>query len=135
MAISLGSEMFKYVLVLAVAALVIYGAKHPELLGLLDQGPDFKVWVDQTRIPPNNDPYDILNVQSREERPIMVKRIVMNDDPKCVSMDASVDYHADKPVKLGEVVHFGMGIHGFNACDPVKVVITTDRGESVYTFN
>jgi hypothetical protein len=55
---------------------------------LLDQGPDFKVWVNQTHIPPNNDPYDILNVQSREEKPIIVKRIMMNDNPKCVNMEA-----------------------------------------------
>jgi len=117
-----------------VAGIVIYAAQHPELLGLLDQGPDFKVWVNQTHIPPNNDPYDILNVQSREEKPIMVKRVLINDDPKCVNMAASVNYQADKPVKLGEVLRFALGIHGLNACAPVKVLVSTDRGESTYTF-
>jgi hypothetical protein len=38
-------------------------------------------------------------------------------------------------VKLGEVLRFALGIHGFNACDPVKVLISTDRGGSVYRFN
>jgi hypothetical protein len=127
--------MFKYLLVLTIAALVIYAAQHPELMGLLDQGPDFKVWVNQTHIPPNNDPYDILNVQSREEKPIVVKRILMNDDPKCVNMEASLTYKAETPVKLGEVHRFALGIHGFNACSPVRVLISTDRGESVYNFN
>jgi hypothetical protein len=127
--------MFRYLLVLAGAGLVIYAAQHPELLGLLDQGPDFKVWVNQTHIPPNNDPYDIPNVQSREEKPIIVKRILMNDNPKCVNMEASITYHAETPVKLGEVLRFALGIHGFNACSPVQVLISTDRGDSVYHFN
>jgi hypothetical protein len=127
--------MFKYLLVLTVAALVIYAAQHPELLGLLDQSPDFKVWVDQTHIPPKDAAFDILNVQSREEKPIIVKRILMNDDAKCVDMGASMTFKADTPVKLGEVHRFALGVHGFNACSPVKVLISTDRGESVYNFN
>jgi hypothetical protein len=127
--------MFKYLLVLTIAALVIYAAQHPELLGLLDQAPDFKVWVNQTHIPPNNELYDTLNVQSREEKPIIVKRILMNDDPNCVRMGASLTYHAETPVKLGEVHRFILGVRGINACTPVKVLISTDRGESVYHFN
>jgi hypothetical protein len=126
--------MFKYLLVLTVAALVIYVAQHSELLGLLDQGPDFKVWVNQTHIPPNNDPYDILNVQSREEKPIIVKRILMNDDPKCINMSLS-SYTLGTPMKLGEVQRFPLGLANFGACAPVKVLISTDRGESVYNFN
>lgn len=101
---------------------------------LVTPSPKLKVWVDQTHISPNNDPFDMLNVQSREEKPIMVKRVLMNDDPKCVNMEASIAYHADKPVKLGKVLRFGLGIHGFNACAPVKVLVSTDRGDSVYTF-
>jgi hypothetical protein len=37
-------------------------------------------------------------------------------------------------VKLGEVYQFALGIYGFNACEPVKVVISTNRGEATYTF-
>jgi hypothetical protein len=38
--------------------------------GHIDGGPDFKMWVEHTAIPPNNDPYEVLYVQSREEKPI-----------------------------------------------------------------
>jgi hypothetical protein len=48
---------------------------------------DLRVWVEQTHIPPNNDPYDVLYVHSREDKPIVLKRVVMNDDPKCVNME------------------------------------------------
>lgn len=97
-------------------------------------GPDLKVWVKQTHIPPNNDPYDLLIVQSREEKPIVLKGIVMNDNPKCINMEVTT-YKPGTSVKLGEVYQFALGIHGFNACEPVKVVITTDRGEATYRFN
>jgi hypothetical protein len=123
--------MFKFLVGLAVGAAGLYGAQ--QLRAASSAGPDFKVWVGQTHIPPNNDPYDVLYVQSREDEPIVLKRVVMNDDPKCVNMDAST-YRADTPVKLGEVYRFALGIHGFNACQPVKVVIATDRGDATYQF-
>jgi hypothetical protein len=62
-------------------------------------GPDLKVWVGQTQIAPNNDPYHVPYVQSREDKPMVLKRVVMNDDPKCVNMDLST-YKTDTPVKL-----------------------------------
>lgn len=123
--------MFKFLVGLAVGAVGLYGAQ--QLWAASNAGPDFKVWVGQTHIPPNNDPYDVLYVQSREDKPIVLKRVVMNDDPKCVNMDAST-YKANTPVKLGEVYRFALGIHGLNACQPVKVVIATDRGEATYQF-
>jgi len=112
-------------------AIGLYGAQ--QLWATSNAGPDLKVWVGQTPIPPNNDPYDVLYVPSREDEPIVLKRVLMNDDPKCVNMDLST-YKADTPVKLGEVYRFALGVHGFNACQPVKVVITTDRGEATYQF-
>jgi hypothetical protein len=124
--------MFRYLVGAVLGAVALYAVLT--LWPVSDAGPDFKVWVKQTHIPPNNDPYDILNVQSREEEPVAVKSIVMNDDPKCINMDLST-YKSDTPVKLGEVYRFPLGIHGFNACEPVKVVITTDRGEATYHFN
>jgi hypothetical protein len=124
--------MFKYLVGAVIGAVALYAVL--ELRPLSEAGPDFKVWVKQTHIPPNDDPYDVLNVQSREEEPVVLKSIVMNDDPKCVNMDLG-NYKPDKPVKLGEVFRFGLGIHGFNACEPVKVVIMTDRGEATYHFN
>jgi hypothetical protein len=123
--------MFKFLVGLAVGATGLYGAQ--QLWAVSNTGPDLKVWVGQTHIPPNKDAYDVLYVQSREDRPIVLKRVVMNDDPTCVNMDAST-YKADTPVKLGEVYRFALGIHGLNACQPVKVVIATDRGEATYQF-
>jgi hypothetical protein len=123
--------MFRYLVGAVLGAVVLYAVLA--LWPVSDAGPDFKVWVKQTHIPPNNDPYDVLNVQSREEEPVVLKSIVMNDDPKCINMDLG-NYKPDTPVKLGEVFRFGLGIHGFNACEPVKVVISTDRGEATYTF-
>lgn len=124
--------MFKYLAGLVVGAAGLYAAE--QVWSASSEGPDFKVWVKQTHIPPNNDPYDVLYVQSREESPITVKRVVMNDDPKCVNLDLST-HKADAPMKLGEVSRFALGIHGFNACEPVKVVITTDRGEATFQFD
>jgi hypothetical protein len=123
--------MFKYLVGLAVGAAGLYGAQ--QLWAASNAGPDLRVWVAQTHIPPNDDPYDVLYVQSREDKPIVLKRVLMNDDPKCVNMDAST-YKADTSVKLGEVYRFALGIHGLNACQPVKVVVATDRGEATYQF-
>ncbi|MFG3596479.1 hypothetical protein [Bradyrhizobium sp. RDI18] len=126
--------MFRYFFVLVIAGGVIYAAQHPEALRFLDSSPDFKVWMEQTRIPPNNERYDILNVQSREEKPIIVKSILMNDDPKCVRLSNAIPRKDGTPMVLGETQRIGLGLHGFTACRPVKVVISTDRGESTYYF-
>jgi len=123
---------FKYLIGAAIVAVVGYAGA--EFLALSEAGPDFRVWVKRTHIPPNDDPYDFLNVQSREDKPIVLKGVVMNDDPRCINMDVST-YAPETPVKLGEVYRFGLGIHGFNACEPVKVVISTDRGEATFHFN
>ena len=36
--------------------------------------------------------------------------------------------------KLGEVLHFPLGVANFNACESVRVVIKTDPGDAVYRF-
>jgi hypothetical protein len=125
--------MVKYLVGLVVGVVGLYAAQRL-WSAPIDDGPDFKVWVEQTHIPPNNDPYDVLYLQSREDRPITVKGVVMNDDPKCVNMDLST-HKTDVPMKLGEVSRFALGIHGFNACQPVRVVVTTDRGEAYFQMN
>jgi hypothetical protein len=124
--------MFKYLVGAVLGAVALYAVV--EFWPFADAGPDFRVWVKQTHIPPNGDPFDVLNVQSREEEPIVLKGVVVNGDPKCISMEAST-YTPETPVKLGEVYRFALGIHGFNACEPVRVVIVTDRGEATYHFN
>ncbi|MCP1974269.1 hypothetical protein [Bradyrhizobium elkanii] len=97
------------------------------------RSPEFKVWTEQTHIPPNDDAYDLLYIQSREDEPVILKKVLMNDDPKCVNMSLST-YEKDKPLKLGEVIRFALGLHGSSACTPVRVLISTDRGDSTYQF-
>jgi hypothetical protein len=124
-------------LVLALAGVVIYAVNRPERFGLdlsSVSGPTLKVWVSHRPVPPNNDRYDTLVIQSREQQPISVEGVPMNDNPKCVNMDLS-PYTLGTPVKLGEIIRFGLGINGFNACEPVKLVIKTDRREATYEFN
>jgi hypothetical protein len=112
------------------AAVVCAAVGYPSLSST---EPQWKVWVKQMHIPPNDSPYDLLVIQSRQEAPVVVRDIVVNGDPKCVNMDMGT-YRPGTPVKLGEVYQFALGIHGFNACEPVRVVITTDRGETAYHF-
>ncbi|KRR15998.1 hypothetical protein CQ12_29040 [Bradyrhizobium jicamae] len=126
--------MFRYFFVLVIAGGVIYAAQHPEAMRFLDGPPDFKVWIEQTRISPNNARYDILNVQSREEKPIIVKSVLMNDDPKCVNLSNAIPKKDGAPMVLGETQRIGLGLYGVTACNPVKVVISTDRGDSTYRF-
>jgi hypothetical protein len=130
--------MFRYLTVFAMAGAIIYVSQHPEILGLTWSGlsarPDFKVWIEETHVRPNNDRYYILDVQSREDKPLIVKGVVMNDDPKCVNLDGSF-LNKGAEVKLGQVLRFPLGIPGLGACEPVKVLISTDRGDSVYNFN
>jgi hypothetical protein len=38
-------------------------------------------------------------------------------------------------VKLGQVLRFPLGIVAFNACEAVRVLISTDRGDAVYNFD
>jgi hypothetical protein len=124
--------MLKFLAGASVGVVAIYAVQ--ELSAVYRAEPELKVWVKQTHIPPNGDPYDLLVIQSRAEAPVAVKGILVNDDPRCLNVDAGT-YKAGTPLKLGEVQQFGLGIHGFNACDPVKVVVTTDHGQSTYRFD
>ena len=127
--------MLKYFSVLVLVAVVILGIQHPGWLGLSRfSGPDFKVWIETAHIGPmQRTPYYILDVQSREEKPITVKSVVMNDDPKCVNRDGSL-FRTGTDAKLGQVLQFPLG-EDWYACKPVKVLISTDRGDSVYDFD
>ena len=95
--------MFKYLMILAIAAAVIYVGYHPEILEQSLSGPSFKVWVDQ--------PFSqskvtlerslmVLNVQSREDKPITVKRVLANDDPKCVTTSQPQSFGRDGAARL-----------------------------------
>jgi hypothetical protein len=123
--------MVKYLLVLLVAAGVIYVSQHPEVLDLMS-GPSFKVWVDQPFTQGLDRNIVVLNVRSREDKPITVKRVFANEDPKCLNPNQPQSF--EQPMKLGQTLKFTLGIRGLGACEPVKVVISTDRGDAVYNF-
>jgi hypothetical protein len=125
--------MFRYFLVLTIAGIVIYASQRPEILGLGLSDPSFKVWVDQPFSHGLDRNIVVLNVQSREDKPIIVRGVLANDDPKCVNTNQPQSF--EQPMKLGQVLRFTLGIRDLGACDPVKVVISTDRGDSVYRFN
>jgi hypothetical protein len=55
-----------------------------------------------------------------------VQRIVANDDPTCINVNQPQSFQ--QSMRLGEVLKYVL------SCDPVKVVVSTDRGESIYTF-
>jgi hypothetical protein len=131
----MGDGMLKYFSALVLVAVVIFGIRHPGWLGLSRfSAPDFKVWIETAHIGPmQRTPYYILDVQSREEKPITVQSVVMNDDPKCVNRDGSL-FHTGTDAKLGQVLQFPLG-EDWYACKPVKVLISTDRGDSIYTFD
>lgn len=61
------SEMFKFLVGLALGAIGLYAAQ--ELRAASNAGPDFRVWVSQTPIPLNDDLYDMLNVHSTTSGP------------------------------------------------------------------
>jgi hypothetical protein len=105
------------------------------------QGPALKVWVNNS-----SEFGKTINIQSRDERPIVIDDVVINNNSKCLAFD-TVKKFAAQPANglstpaywkslappwrlmLGEVKTSG------TFCEPVKVVVSTDLGDSVYTFD
>lgn len=64
-----------------------------------------------------------LKVQSTNDKPVKVLKITVNNSEQCLARE-------DKPVQLA----LGEQIQGLLLCDPIKVLITTDRGTAEYEF-
>ena len=65
-----------------------------------------------------------LKVQSLGELPIAIKDVIVNDRPECILAAPK-----DTTMKFGDVRY------AFPVCDPVRVRIVTDKGESAFQFD
>ncbi|MCP3462133.1 hypothetical protein [Bradyrhizobium sp. CCGUVB23] len=98
--------------------------------------PRFKVWVDQPFIESRgvlDRNVVALNLQSLEDQAISVTRVLVNDDPNCLNQTQPQSF--EQPMKIGQTLKYSLGLRGLGACDVVKVLISTDRGDAIYRFN
>jgi hypothetical protein len=65
-----------------------------------------------------------LKVQSLDEQPIAIKDVTVNDRPDCILVNGP----KDTTMKFGDVSYV------LSVCDPVRVRIVTDKGDSTYHF-
>jgi hypothetical protein len=95
-------------------------------------GPKFKVEYGYFMIPALDCPggrcqqpqAQRLKVQSLGEQPIAVKDVTVNDRPECIL----INFPKDTTMKFGDVSYV------VSVCDPLRVRIVTDKGESTYHF-
>lgn len=89
----------------------------------------YKLAVVRERFPPTQYPpmpaYSTLEIQSLEDQEITVTNVVINNNRECSGLIL-----ASFPQKLST----GHTIKVLPSCDPVKVVVSTNRGEQVYTW-
>lgn len=89
-------------------------------------GPDIEVIVQHGERGASQIVQDIPHViiRSRDEKPLTVRSILINNSEDCQSI-LGMPMPSPFPVtlKLGEIVSV------ISACEPVKVAVTTDRGE------
>ncbi len=82
-----------------------------------------------------------LRVQSLEKQPIAIKDVTVNDRPECTDYDKSTGPFGGimamiaAPVSIkGKTMSFGDVGYVLSLCDPLKIQIVTERGESIYNF-
>lgn len=68
-------------------------------------------------------------IRSRDEKPVTVKSILVNDDEDCQSF-MGMPMPSPFPVTL----KLGQEVSVISACEPVKIVVSTDRGDSSFSF-
>ncbi len=66
-----------------------------------------------------------LKVQSLGELPVAIKDVAVNDRPDCILINGPKD----------TTMNFGDVSYVISRCEPVRVRIVTDRGESTYNFD
>ncbi|WP_369720169.1 hypothetical protein AB8Z38_23575 [Bradyrhizobium sp. LLZ17] len=89
-----------------------------------------KLAVVRERFPPSQYPpmpaYSTLEIKSLEDQEITVTNVVINNKQECSGLAL-----ASFPQKLST----GQAIKVLPSCDPIKVVVSTNRGEQVYTWS
>jgi hypothetical protein len=81
--------------------------------------PNFKVTTQHTG---NN--VIVFKIQSLEEKNTTLAKVIVNNNDLCTALDAS-----GQVLKFGDVYEFWLAE---SRCEPVRVRIMTDRGDSVY---
>lgn len=128
----LASEILNGVLVLTLFPTVL-GAAASIPFSVGTPRPEFKVEFGYFMIPSLDCPggrcqqpeAKRLKVQSLEERPIAVQGVSVNDRSECIFVDGL----KDKVMKFGDVSYV------LSLCEPVKVIIATERGAAEYRFD
>ena len=70
-----------------------------------------------------------VTIRSRDEKPVTVKSILINNNEDCQSfMGMPMPTPFPVTLKLGQMVSV------ISACEPVKIAVTTDRGEVSFNF-
>jgi hypothetical protein len=95
-------------------------------------GPKFKVEYGYFMIPALDCPggrcqqpqAQRLKVQSLDEQPIAISDVTVNERPDCILVNGSKN----------TTMSFGDVSYVISLCDPLRVRIVTDRGESTYHF-
>lgn len=89
-----------------------------------------KLAVVKERFPPTEYPPRpasfVLEIKSSEDQTVTVTNIVVNNRPECVGLVFA---------KLPQTLRTGDAIKVVPQCDPIKVVVSTDRGDQVYTWD
>lgn len=95
-------------------------------------GPDIEVLLQHGERGASEIVQDIphIIIRSRDEKPVTVKSILINDDEDCQSF-MGVPMPSPFPItlKLGQMVSV------ISACEPVKIVVSTDQGEASFNFH
>lgn len=70
-----------------------------------------------------------VTIKSRDEQPVLIKSILINNDQDCQSfMGMPMPSPFPATLKMGQMVSV------ISACEPVQIVVSTDRGDATFTF-
>jgi hypothetical protein len=114
-------------IVVSAAASLISTGSIPSL-----SSPDFKVEYGYFMIPALDCPggrcqqpqAKRLKVQSLDEQPVSVKDVIVNDRPECILANGK----KNSTMKFGDVGYI------LSLCEPLRVRVVTQKGESTYNF-
>lgn len=101
------------------------------LTGCIFGGPDIEVIVQRGERGASELVQGIphVTIRSRDEKPVQVTSLLINDDEDCQSL-MGLPMPSPFPVQL----KLGQSVSVISACQPVKIVISTDRGAVKFNF-